>query len=432
MSQHRRSNLPLARVVVLSALLALALPGDARAGELGIDLGRGPVTVHIPDSYDPAVPTPLVVLLHGYGGSGAGQESYMQLLPLSEQLGFVYAHPDGTVDLTGFPFWNATDACCNFFASAVDDAGYLRDLVEEIQDQLNVDPRRVHFAGHSNGGFMCYRMACEYPQVIASIASLAGATFFTPGDCAQASPVHVLQIHGTADETIFYGGGDIFGNAYPSAVETVEQRAGVAGCSLVPDTSAPPINLDSGIPGPETTVTRYESACDAAGSAELWTIVGGSHVPGLSGSFSSRMVQFLLDHPKPALGTPYCVAAPNSVGPGASISGMGTDVVASDGFTLLADGLPSGVFGLFYFGPNQIRVPFGDGFRCVGGVTARLQPPAQTSAFGTAARTVDLNAPPAAGIVAPGVVSNFQLWYRDVPGGPSGFNLSDGLQVAWQ
>jgi polyhydroxybutyrate depolymerase len=60
---------------------------------------------------------------------------------------------------------------------------------------------------------------------VASIASLAGATFFNPDDCAASSPVHVLEIHGTNDTTISYFGGIIFDALYPSATQTVEQWA---------------------------------------------------------------------------------------------------------------------------------------------------------------------------------------------------------------
>ena len=66
---------------------------------------------------------------------------------------------------------------------------------------MNVDPYRIYVAGHSNGGFMSYRLACTHADRIAAIVSLAGATFDTPADCSPTEPVAVLQIHGTADDT---------------------------------------------------------------------------------------------------------------------------------------------------------------------------------------------------------------------------------------
>jgi polyhydroxybutyrate depolymerase len=262
-----------------------------------IDLGRGPVTVHVPQSYNPEVPTPLVFLLHGYGGNGDWQESYFQFLPLAEEHGFLYLYPNGTVDQAGNRFWNATDACCDFYGSGVDDSGYLLALVDEIKAQLNVDSRRVFFAGHSNGGFMSYRMACDHSETIAAIASLAGATFADPADCSPDSPVHVLQIHGTADAVIHYEGGSI-GEPYPGAVETVEQWASFDGCADIGVLTPPPLDLDASIPGDETDVYRYDTDCDPDGSAELWSIVGGSHVPPLTENFSPLVIEFLLTHPK--------------------------------------------------------------------------------------------------------------------------------------
>lgn len=280
---------------VCAILLAMAaLPA---AADIVIDLGRGPVTVHVPPSYDPQIPTPLVFLLHGYGASGALQESYFQFLPLADEFGLIYLYPDGTIDGGGNRFWNATDACCNFYGSTVDDSGYLLALVDEIKAQLNVDPRRVYFTGHSNGGFMSYRMACDHPETIAAIASLAGATFYDPADCSPASPVHVLQIHGTADTVVLYEGGT-FEVPYPGAVETVEQWAQFGGCADLGIVTPPPLDLDAGIPGDETTVYRYDTDCAPNGSAELWSIEGGSHSPNLSDDFAPLILEFLLNHPK--------------------------------------------------------------------------------------------------------------------------------------
>jgi len=276
------------------------------AGAPRIDVGRGAVYVQVPSSYDSGTPTPLVLLLHGYGSSGAGQENYMDFGSLVDEFGFLYLHPDGRNESGGEfkRFWSGSSPCCNFYGAPDDDTAYLMDLIDEMKSQYNVDSQRVYLIGHSNGGFMSYRMACAHSDTIAAIATLAGATFLDPNDCLPTEAVNILQIHGTSDGTILYNGGFTFPGSsgeYPGAVETVEQWAAKNGCELVPDTSAPNIDLDGSQAGDETTVTRYLSSCDPSGQVELWTIVNGSHIPfPLSATFSRQVVEFLFAHPKAA------------------------------------------------------------------------------------------------------------------------------------
>ncbi len=128
----------------------------------------------------------------------------------------------------------------------------------------------------------------------------------------------------------------------------------------------------------------------------------------------------------------YCSGAPNSAGAGARIASSGSTSLAANGLVLEVSGsLPSGQ-GLFFYGPNRIQTPFGDGLRCVGGTSFRLLPPVQADAQGRVTRTLDLGAPPAAsgvGRIEAGSTWNFQLWYRDAPAAGAGFNLSDALAV---
>ncbi|MFK7960290.1 MAG: PHB depolymerase family esterase [Phycisphaerales bacterium] len=266
-----------------------------------IDFGRGPVTVYIPAGYDPAVPTSLVILLHGYMNTGQDVEDWLQFSALVDELNFLYLHPTGDTDAIGNPYWNATDACCDLFGEGTDDSSYLRDVVETMQTTFNVDDRSIHFAGHSNGGFMSYRMACDHADLVASVLSLAGATHIDPADCSPDEPVHVLQVHGTADGVISFGGGCIpFSGCYPSAMQTAAQWANFGGCDPAPMPG--PINLDlvANLPGAETTVTQYIENCADGGSAELWTIPGAPHSPAFTPAARRLFVEHLLAHRKPA------------------------------------------------------------------------------------------------------------------------------------
>lgn len=260
--------------------------------------GDRPVEVTEPDHLEPGAKAPLVLLLHGYGVSGLVEDIYMGLKPVARQKGFFYAFPTGTLDAKGSYWWNSTGD-----GSMVDDSAYLVGLIDEIIARYAVDPKRVFLIGHSNGGFMAYRMACEHADKIAAIASLAGGMWLPPIDCQPSEAVHVAQIHGTADDTVLYDGsaiGPVDGTpGYVAAEATVQAWATFGGCSLTPDMSAPPLDLEVSIAGAETTVERYTQGCNAGGSAELWSVAGGGHIPQIGDQFRESVTGFLLSHPKP-------------------------------------------------------------------------------------------------------------------------------------
>ena len=260
-------------------------------------LADRPAEVYVPSSYDGTVAVPLVVLLHGYTASGAIQEGYFRVQPLAEELGFLYVHPDGTVDDRGQQFWNGTDACCNLFGADIDDVTYLSTLIAEVQATYDVDPARIFLVGHSNGGFMSYRMACERSDLVAAIASLAGATFADTASCAPSEPVSVLQIHGTSDGTIAYTGGEILGHPFPSAAGTVADWAAYDGCGDEPSPTGATLDLEADLAGDDSSVEAY-AGCPDGIDVELWTIDGGSHSPNISPSFTREVIEFLLAHPK--------------------------------------------------------------------------------------------------------------------------------------
>lgn len=289
------------------SILLLGLAGPIRLPaqcDESIDLGRGPINFHVPAAYDPAVETPLVVVLHTFGGSGELQESYLRMRPMADAFTFLYAYPDGTLDADGDRFWNATDVCCDNFGSGVDDSAYLRTLIETIAEQCNVDRRRIYLIGQSNGAYMSYRMACDHADTLSTVVPLAGATFFDPEQCDPSRPVNVLHIHGTEDETWLYEGGVFNGNRYPGAVRTVETWATYNGCTgglqPVPGT----LDLEADVPGAESRVSRYLEGCSPGGAVELWTTEGGPHIAALPADFRLRLIAYLLARP-----APHCTGA---------------------------------------------------------------------------------------------------------------------------
>ncbi|MBX3205779.1 MAG: alpha/beta fold hydrolase [Labilithrix sp.] len=280
-------------------------PGDDAGG--GVDGGgdapaslftERPYAVTTPSKYDAKVPTPLVVLLHGYSGNAGFQDAYFKLSALAEKKTFLVALPEGTKDAVNNQFWNASDACCDFAQKGVDDVAYLKAVIADMKGRFNVDAKRVHVVGHSNGGFMAHRLACELSSEIAGIVSLAGAAFADPTKCKASEPVAVLQVHGDADETVLYAGGSLVTGAppYPSAKTTVATWASKNGCNDALTATGDTLDLDTGVAGSETVVERH--AC-TTGAAELWTIAGGKHIPSFGATWAESFYAFLEAHPKP-------------------------------------------------------------------------------------------------------------------------------------
>ena len=251
----------------------------------------------IPSSYSKDTSLPLVVLLHGYGATGALQESYMKFESVAEKNKFILVYPDGMVDSSGKQFWNATDACCDFFSAVADDV-YLLSILKEMESNYSIDAKRIYFVGHSNGGFMSYRMACKYPDRIAAIASLAGASYFKTTDCGAKSSVSVLQVHGTKDGTILYDGGQILGTSYPGAVASASQWATFNQCTQNAVTRSTKFDLEPNITGDETSVTAWTN-CQNSSEVELWTMEGATHIPTLASTFATKIWEFFAAHPKP-------------------------------------------------------------------------------------------------------------------------------------
>lgn len=130
----------------------------------------------------------------------------------------------------------------------------------------------------------------------------------------------------------------------------------------------------------------------------------------------------------------FCSTAPNSFSAGATISATGDASIAANNIKLTVNDAVPGSFGLFFYGPTQIQTAFGDGFRCAGGMTSRIPGNLQANSAGAVTRSLDLNAPPAnmgTGLIEIGSTANFQFWFRDVPAGGAGFNLTDGVSVTF-
>ena len=279
--------------LALLLLVSFAAPANAEPSVITVGTER-PARVVLPDA-QAKDPQPLLLVLHGYTASGEYMDDYLKLRPEAAKRGVVLAFPNGTKEEgTGTPFWQGTDACCNFHGSSVDDVSYLVGLVDAIAAVTPIDRKRVYIFGHSNGSFMGYKLACTRPDVFAAAAGLAGATFAKRSDCTPSVPVSILHIHGTKDETIPITGGYLAAPV-PSAVQTVKLWAGYDGCaSTKPMKRLKNIDIERSISGNETQVFTY--ACPKGINVDFWKVVGAVHSPKPGPGFPSQLLGWLLKH----------------------------------------------------------------------------------------------------------------------------------------
>jgi len=287
------------RSLILVALIG-SLIGSVTGSEISSAAtvpfsGIRPFNVVVPASYNAATPAPLVIALTGYNQSGAQIEKYLHLTPLAEANGFLYVYPDGTKDSRGVHFWNGTPECCDFQSKKVDDDSYIMSIIDQISLQYSVDPNRIYIIGHSNGGFFASALACRHSDRIAAIVTIAGASFTRVAACKPSSPVSVLEIWGTSDET--FVGNHIRGKPIPGAITTFKNWGTVNGCTgstmILPDK----LDLDTKVSGAETTVSEFQG-CPAQTAISFWRIAGAGHSPVFTKGFDQAMIDFLLAHPK--------------------------------------------------------------------------------------------------------------------------------------
>lgn len=188
----------------------------------------------IPSSVTPTTKTPLVLALHGGLGWGDQFAANSNFEALAEREGFIVAFPDGA-DRT----WNGGNCCGQSVRKNTDDVGFLAALIAHLTATLPVDPERVFMTGHSNGGIMSFRFACERPDLVRAIAPVAGS--LEVPKCSPSSGVSLLAIHGDADQNHPLEGGEgersIAGVAFVSMEKSLELWTAGMRCESDPERS---------------------------------------------------------------------------------------------------------------------------------------------------------------------------------------------------
>jgi polyhydroxybutyrate depolymerase len=246
--------------------------------------------VHVPASYDPKKPTPVLLNFHGRLSNPSQQELVSKTTPKADAAGFVVVYPAGVGQT-----WNAGLCCGEAQSENVDDVGFTRALLDELGAKLCVDGKRVFATGLSNGGFMSNRLACELSDRIAAIGPVAGQLMMTT--CTPKRAVPVMYFHGDADTIVAYDGK----YGMPSAEESAKAWATRNACDATPKQT-----YAKG----DTTCMTY-SGCKDSADVTLCTISGGGHtwpggtpIPGLGKTSTdidatSEMWTFFAAHPMP-------------------------------------------------------------------------------------------------------------------------------------
>lgn len=172
--------------------------------------------VHVPSGHPASHPLPVLILLHGGGGSAAQALTDYPLLPISDREGFLLVAPNGSGPLpaeklltfnSGFGFGYAHN-------HHVDDTGFIRALITELARTYHIDRRRVYLTGMSNGAVLCHYAAGANADLIAGIAPVVGTAGGSDSDRTPltwpARPTRALDVilfNGALDQHIPLEGG---------------------------------------------------------------------------------------------------------------------------------------------------------------------------------------------------------------------------------
>ena len=239
---------------------------------------------YAPPQYTPEAPTPLVIVLHGRPSTANGMAQITQMNAVADRHGFLVVYPDG-INLE----WNAFFDLTGHRASVPqDDEAFLRRLVGDVEQDFNVDRRRVYVAGFSNGGFMTIRLACTSSDAFAAFASVGAQLYSILTNRCRGRPAPIMFIHGTADRSVFYTGVEQRDGQTGestrislSTQDTVAYFARRNGCSLRGEQT----NFAESGRSPGTSVVRFVPAgCRAGAPVQFFIVNGGGHNwPGVTG-----------------------------------------------------------------------------------------------------------------------------------------------------
>jgi len=223
-------------------------------------------------------PMPLVVVMHGGGGSAGGMEWLTNegFNRIADRDGALIVYPDGIGK-----GWNdgRTDMKSKSVAEHIDDLGFLRALPHELATLFPIDSQRVYATGISNGGLMSYRLACDAADVYAAVAPVAAnmSVELAP-KCRPARPISIAIIDGTDDPIMPWAGGPIkvllsARGTVLSTRATADQWVSLDRCGALRN-DGKPVDAD---PDDGTSLLISSADCAAHTQVRLYEVRGGGH-----------------------------------------------------------------------------------------------------------------------------------------------------------
>ena len=218
---------------------------------------------------------PLVFVMHGFTGDANDIKNYSKMNDFADQYGFAVCYPRGTVDSGGNRFWNVGYAFHQ--NETVNDVGFLTELAVYLQDTHALNPDYTFATGMSNGGEMCYMLACQAYDTFKAVAPVAGMILQVILDeCDESPAIPIFEIHGSQDNVTPLSGdpdnNDGWG-AYPSIQSTINYFAEKNECTIVVNGLVP--NIDTS----DNSFIESEKHLNGINENEVWyyKVVGGGH-----------------------------------------------------------------------------------------------------------------------------------------------------------
>jgi len=177
--------------------------------------------VHLPPGYYSAAKYPLIMGFHGGQQAATSLQGWTafayqsKLSEKSDSSGFIVVYPEGLV-INQNRSWNAGTCCPPAMNFGIDDVGFVNAMLDSIFNNYSIDTTRVYATGSSNGGMLCFRLACELSHRVAAIAPNACSQMYYP--CNPVNKIPIINFHSKVDSTVLYAGGfggnPILGNIY--------------------------------------------------------------------------------------------------------------------------------------------------------------------------------------------------------------------------